>query len=210
MYNPILLFFLIAAAAIGADSSSNLLRRQTLIPVSCSSQGLKACGVVCIGLSDTCCPSGAGGCPIGTYCDLTSNGEYGCCPNGEICTGPGGAITSLFTQTVLLPGETSTQTEFTTSTSEPTETGPIETSVSTLTSNFVSTYLSPSVSTLTSTFVSTYLSPSVSHSTTPPSHLTTKATATTSLPEYTGAADSNIEGFLSVGLLAFILHFFAN
>jgi hypothetical protein len=194
MHNPILLFFLIAAAAIGADSSSNLLRRQTLIPVSCSSQGLKACGVVCIGLSDTCCPSGAGGCPIGTYCDLTSNGEYGCCPNGEICTGPGGAITSLFTQTVLLPGETSTQTEFTTSTSEPTETGPIETSVSTL----------------TSTFVSTYLSPSVSHSTTPPSHLTTKATATTSLPEYTGAADSNIEGFLSVGLLAFILHFFAN
>jgi hypothetical protein len=194
MYNPILLFFPIAAAAIGADSSSNLLRRQTLIPVSCSSQGLKACGVVCIGLSDTCCPSGAGGCPIGTYCDLTSNGEYGCCPNGEICTGPGGAITSLFTQTVLLPGETSTQTEFTTSTSEPTETGPIETSVSTL----------------TSTFVSTYLSPSVSHSTTPPSHLTTKATATTSLPEYTGAADSNIEGFLSVGLLAFILHFFAN
>jgi hypothetical protein len=190
MYKPILLFFLIAAASIVADSSSDLLRRQTAL---CSSRGRKACGTGCISLSDTCCPSGAGGCPIGTYCDLTPNGEYGCCPNGEICTGPGGVITSFFTQTSWLPGETSTQTEFITSTSEPTETGPIETSVSTL----------------TSTSVSTYSSLSVSHSTTPPSNLTTNATATTSLPEYTGAADSNIQGFLPVGLLAFILPFFA-
>jgi len=191
MYKPILLFLLKTAAAIGADSSPQLLRRQIVSQLPCSSQGQKDCGAVCIDLSHTCCPDRASGCPVGTYCSLGSNGEYGCCQNGRTCAGPGGAFTSpggtiTSTQTILVPGETSTQTESTTSTLEPTETEPADTSVSTSTSASVSTYSPPSAN-LT----------------------TTNPAATTSLPEFTGAADSNIQGFLPVKLLAIVLPFFA-
>ena len=91
------LLFLAAAATIRAQSSPQLFRRQT---DSCSAQGQKECGTGCIDLTDTCCPDKSGGCPVGKYCDLTSNGQYGCCPIGKVCTGPGGVNT--------LPGGTIT------------------------------------------------------------------------------------------------------
>jgi hypothetical protein len=105
MYKPILLFLLITSAVISAESSPQLLHRQIVRQLQCSSQGLKDCGSGCIDRSDTCCPDRTGGCPTGTYCSLGSNGEYGCCKDGKICTGPGGVIptpgtTIISTQTI--------------------------------------------------------------------------------------------------------------
>lgn len=71
------------------NASLQVLKRQgSLIP--CSQQGMKDCGTSCIDLTDTCCPDRAGGCAVGTYCSLGSNGEYGCCRTGRTCVGPGG------------------------------------------------------------------------------------------------------------------------
>ncbi|KAH8176503.1 hypothetical protein LIA77_04921 [Sarocladium implicatum] len=75
------------------------LKRQTLVKIPCVELGEKDCGNVCIPLSYTCCPNRAGGCGLGFYCDATGGGEYGCCPLGEICTGPGGAVTYESTRT---------------------------------------------------------------------------------------------------------------
>jgi hypothetical protein len=206
MYSPILLLLLTTAVVVGADSSPQLLRRQIVSQLPCSSQGMKECGEVCIDMTATCCPDRAGGCPSGSYCILGWNGDYGCCDNGELCEGPGGAFTT--------PGDTatSTRTEVTTVTSELTEDLPIETSISTLTSTFVSTIISTSVSTVTSTSIPTPISTSsplsVSHSSTQSSNLASEVpTSTTSLPEFTGAADSGVHVDLSVRLLAFILPF---
>lgn len=136
MYKPIVLFLLTASAAIVADSSPQLLRRQVISQLPCSAQGEKDCGALCIPLSYTCCPDGSGGCPVGSYCSLGSNGQYGCCQNGRTCAGPGGASTA--------PGRTITSTQ----------TIPVSSS----TSISVSTYSPPSVShssTLPSNFTTT-------------------------------------------------------
>lgn len=50
----------------------------------CSSNN-KPCGSVCIPLSYTCCPDKTGGCSSDRYCNLRSDGSYGCCPNGVYC-----------------------------------------------------------------------------------------------------------------------------
>lgn len=58
--------------------------------VSCAS-GDVACGSTCIPESYTCCPDKLGGCQATEQCQMGDNKEYGCCPEGEICSGDGGA-----------------------------------------------------------------------------------------------------------------------
>lgn len=70
-----------------------LSKRQSQIP--CEDLFLESCGNVCIDLTDTCCPDGSGGCPLGSNCEIGDNGEYGCCPIGENCVGDGGARTDF-------------------------------------------------------------------------------------------------------------------
>lgn len=94
--------FLALASATGAFAVElSPLKRQTLVKVPCNEMGMKNCGEVCIDLSSTCCPNRAGGCDLGFYCNPTGGGEYGCCPLGEVCTGPGGATTYETTDTII-------------------------------------------------------------------------------------------------------------
>ena len=58
--------------------------------VTCES-GDVACGDTCIPESYTCCPDKLGGCKADEECQMGDNDEYGCCPEGEICSGDGGA-----------------------------------------------------------------------------------------------------------------------
>lgn len=58
--------------------------------VTCES-GDVACGDTCIPESYTCCPDKLGGCKADEECQMGENDEYGCCPEGEICSGNGGA-----------------------------------------------------------------------------------------------------------------------
>ncbi|KAK5989849.1 hypothetical protein PT974_08111 [Cladobotryum mycophilum] len=102
-----------------AFQASNLLVDRDVVPVSCSEQGLKTCGAGCIGLTDTCCPDGSGGCPVGKYCILGNNNKYGCCPNGQVCEGAGGAFTS---RNVLTETNTEVETNTQTATEQPAET----------------------------------------------------------------------------------------
>lgn len=89
----VLVLFGIASLTF-ASGFSPLLPRQSITELPCSSIGRKDCGTGCIDLTWTCCPDGSGGCPPTAYCDLASNGEYGCCPKGKSCVGPGGAYTT--------------------------------------------------------------------------------------------------------------------
>jgi hypothetical protein len=93
------LFALFAIVSLAsATGVSPLFPRQSGSYVPCSQQvGVTACGSEynCIPDSYTCCPDGSGGCPPTEYCGVGSNGKYGCCPNGEICSGDGGASTGL-------------------------------------------------------------------------------------------------------------------
>ncbi|OHE91859.1 GPI anchored serine-threonine rich protein [Colletotrichum orchidophilum] len=84
-----------------ADDAFSVLKRQ-LVRIPCSESGLKDCGDICIPLTYTCCPGQQGGCPLTSRCWLGNNGQYACCPIGQICDGPGGVNT--------LPGETVTST----------------------------------------------------------------------------------------------------
>lgn len=91
--HKLLLIGTLPAAAFAAISYPPLVARAEVVP--CDEQGLKSCGDGCIQLDYTCCPDMAGGCPTATsYCSLGDNGEYGCCPLGEVCGGDGGATTS--------------------------------------------------------------------------------------------------------------------
>ena len=58
--------------------------------VTCES-GDVVCGETCIPESYTCCPDKLGGCKANEQCQMGDNKEYGCCPEGEICSGDGGA-----------------------------------------------------------------------------------------------------------------------
>jgi len=109
MYKPSLFFLLSAAAVIYAERSPQLLRRQSS---SCSDLGKKECGAGCIDMTYTCCPDQSGGCPLGEYCDLMDNNQYGCCPTGESCKGFVGVITRgtvTFDRTVPVPEPTTLQ-----------------------------------------------------------------------------------------------------
>ncbi|KAM5351156.1 hypothetical protein ACJ41O_003879 [Fusarium nematophilum] len=105
--NKILLLAFSASSALATLSSPFLAERQ-VVAVPCDEQGLKDCGQGCIQTDWTCCPSRAGGCPPTAYCDKGTNGEYGCCPSGSVCGGEGGANTRGHTNTITIPGTTTT------------------------------------------------------------------------------------------------------
>ncbi|WYZ44737.1 hypothetical protein EsH8_VIII_000053 [Colletotrichum jinshuiense] len=88
----------LSASALAADALPVLFKRQS----TCGQAGRKDCGDGCIPLTYTCCPDAQGGCPVTSTCWLGTNGQYGCCPIGRRCTGPGGVNT--------LPGVTVTST----------------------------------------------------------------------------------------------------
>ncbi|KAF9887755.1 hypothetical protein FE257_009561 [Aspergillus nanangensis] len=98
MHSITLPTLLLATTALASTSPARLFARQT-VEVPCSYDGMVECGTVCIEPTYTCCSIGVGGCAPGTYC--TSDG---CCPNGKICTGPGGTDinTKTFTFTDTL------------------------------------------------------------------------------------------------------------
>jgi hypothetical protein len=69
-----------------------LLPRQTIATnnsTQCTSPNT-SCGPFCIPSTYTCCPDMAGGCQLGTTCQLGDNDVYGCCPESESCGGDGG------------------------------------------------------------------------------------------------------------------------
>ncbi|KAF9880200.1 GPI anchored serine-threonine rich protein [Colletotrichum karsti] len=83
-----------------------LFKRQT---VPCSDIGRKNCGDGCILISYTCCPDGAGGCPTAsTYCQVGSNGQYGCCARGKTCVGDGGTKTDTIPGGIVFTTSTTT------------------------------------------------------------------------------------------------------
>jgi hypothetical protein len=71
---------------LGVTPISKLFARD----VTCES-GDVVCGDTCIPESYTCCPDKLGGCRATEVCQMGDNDEYGCCPQGEICSGDGGS-----------------------------------------------------------------------------------------------------------------------
>jgi hypothetical protein len=102
------LLLTLSATGVFAAASNAFLPERAVYQVPCADQGKKDCGSGCIDASWTCCPDGAGGCPSDASCYLGTNGEYGCCPDGESCAGDGGATTNAYTNTIYGPGKTST------------------------------------------------------------------------------------------------------
>lgn len=202
--------FLVLLAATGVVASnlvSPLLAPRQLVEVPCSDQGLKDCGEGCIYLSYTCCPDGAGGCPASAYCNLGTNGEYNCCPRGSICGGPGGATTirqtQTLTNTLTVPGETTTIVDESTSTIVEESTTVIEetfTSTSTLSETFTVTYES------TTTYETTLSQTTAA----PPTRIETESEAPASTSSIVivnaGAANGpNIVGGLLAGVAALLI-----
>ncbi len=88
------------------DRQGGLLRRDI-----CSDNSEVDCEQSCMPAGSVCCNDGSS-----TYCD---EGDVcipgGCCPIGQVCTGPGGTQTLLLTGTGALPtGNTSPLTTYTT------------------------------------------------------------------------------------------------
>ncbi|KAK4167003.1 hypothetical protein QBC43DRAFT_298176 [Cladorrhinum sp. PSN259] len=114
--------------ALAAQSRPSYLFRRTddnyaeIGDHTCEGYGLQQCGDGCIPLSYECCPDLKGGCPATDYCSLGDNGDYGCCEDGEMCSGDGGASTST------IVGETATSTWDTdyTPSASPTDTGSVK------------------------------------------------------------------------------------
>ncbi|KAJ4010591.1 hypothetical protein NW752_005266 [Fusarium irregulare] len=105
--NKIVLIALSASGALAAvqySPSFPLLAVRQVVEVPCADQGLKDCGTGCIQEDWTCCPSQAGGCPPTAYCEVGTNSQYGCCPNGSVCNGEGGGSTRAETNTLTLAG----------------------------------------------------------------------------------------------------------
>ena len=109
MHVSTFLLFLGAAATVFAESTPLIFHRQT----GTCSPGQKECGTGCIDTTATCCPDKSGGCPVGKYCTRGSNGKYGCCDNGDTCSGLGG----VRTRSNSGPDPTSTRTRTTGQTS---------------------------------------------------------------------------------------------
>lgn len=85
-------FFALVALPLLASawSEHTFMARSTGNATDCAS-GDKACGAFCIPTSYTCCPDLEGGCAATATCQLGDNDVYGCCPQGENCSGDGGA-----------------------------------------------------------------------------------------------------------------------
>jgi hypothetical protein len=84
------LFFAALPLLASAWSEHTLLTRATGNATSCET-GDKVCGAFCIPSDYTCCPDLEGGCSSTSVCQEGDNGVYGCCPEGDTCTGDGGA-----------------------------------------------------------------------------------------------------------------------
>ncbi|KAH8746938.1 hypothetical protein F5883DRAFT_252739 [Diaporthe sp. PMI_573] len=98
------IFALLTTGALAAMKPHALFSRQVR-----SEYGQKDCGEGRIPLSYTCCPDQSSGCPATEQCWLGTNGQYGCCPLGETCSGPGGANTQIsFTASTSTSTSTST------------------------------------------------------------------------------------------------------
>ncbi|RBA17792.1 hypothetical protein FPRO05_11507 [Fusarium proliferatum] len=102
-------FLLVALSATGVlavqySPSFPLLAVRQVVEVPCADQNLKDCGTGCIQMDWTCCPSRAGGCPPTAYCEVGTNQQYGCCPNGSVCSGEGGGTTRADTTTIVQGG----------------------------------------------------------------------------------------------------------
>lgn len=108
---------LLATVALAAGHNGLIARQVS----SCESHpGYKTCKSSCIPVTYSCCAIGEGGCEPGTYCT-----DDGCCPIGEICTGPGGTLTGTLTDTItntLTNTVTNTLTNTHTETAAPTTT----------------------------------------------------------------------------------------
>jgi hypothetical protein len=76
-----------ANVQLGAIPITKLFARAD---ITCESGDI-VCGETCIPESYTCCPDKLGGCKADELCQKGDNDEYGCCPEGEICSGDGGA-----------------------------------------------------------------------------------------------------------------------
>ncbi|KAH6613155.1 hypothetical protein C7974DRAFT_405253 [Boeremia exigua] len=231
MFKTSLFLPLLAVSVICTDSIPLLFKRQTTT-LSCQESGGKLCGSdnACIPLTTTCCPApgGSAGCRPGDYCaGVGTGGLPVCCPIGKVCTGlggiqtvGGGTVTSVSTIVDKFP---TTIVDVSSTTTEDVVVTLASTSVltSTLTGADDDTLTSTSATTLTSistlTSVSTNILTSVSSSPIlPSSHTSTTGfnatagtrTATTSLPEFTGGADSRTQE-VSSWLLAIALPLFA-
>lgn len=94
MKSVVVISFLAVNSLAISHSDPELFVRQSSCP-----SGEKICGSGCIPTSYTCCPDESGGCPPTEYCGLADNGVYGCCPNGETCTGSATAVTDTYYDT---------------------------------------------------------------------------------------------------------------
>lgn len=112
-----LLLFLFSTFSIAAETPLKVLvGRQT---GTCAEINEVDCGAVCIPIGWTCCPDGSGGCSAQEQCWLGDNGQYGCCPLGETCAGPGGSQTN----TVPVNPSTSTAASAPTTSAYPNQCG---------------------------------------------------------------------------------------
>ncbi|KAI9814161.1 MAG: hypothetical protein M1832_005972 [Thelocarpon impressellum] len=197
-----------SALAVLPRTSPNLGRRQTLIEVPCSEQGLPACGspTDCIPLGYDCCPAVASysgyGCLPSQNCYVPSDGSTpGCCRKGLTCVGPGGIQTDLFlsSSTITLSAtesSTSYSTTYTTSSTSSVVTGETATtSTETATTSAEVSIVTPSILPLPTT---------VSATPEPTSNVTETPTFTapTAPPSAFTGAGSNLAAQQGAGVLA--------
>jgi hypothetical protein len=84
--------FIAALPLLASAWTENILlgRSTSGNSTSCSTND-KVCGAFCIPSDYTCCPDLEGGCSADSTCQKGDNDVYGCCPDGDTCTGDGGA-----------------------------------------------------------------------------------------------------------------------
>jgi hypothetical protein len=198
MHTSILYFLFTTAALVAAENPLHLIRRQSTSPVSCSVQGLKDCGTGCIDLTDTCCPSREGGCSVGTYCSLGSNGEYGCCRNGRVCSGPGGVLVSSGVITLTSSRAVPVPAPFTTPRATPTVESSRQQLIPTPSASSVLNVIPNAISSALGSIQSTR--PGLIPATTTSRGLMAGDPVATPSP---GAANTGIQDVMLVGVLAF-------
>lgn len=76
---------LLASLPLLAQASTNAGQRLNNRQACPTSQS--QCGNLCIDATYSCCPGETVICLPGQYCVLAENNEYGCCNDGDVCTG---------------------------------------------------------------------------------------------------------------------------